>query len=512
MVIIYHDNSQITKVSTDHQNIQFDSQKTISDTLHILAQNFPDKKIVWCNTAVREELNLEIIPSLLHHNKIMLSYSSNALNFFDAKIGYIEESLFVTTNKKVTYPTWQMSSVVGVVSASFLNEIKEEISKHADFDYYLNAIAKLAMPKGLLCYSEPKLLKHETFVASKTASIFILFRFVKQHYKTRWVFLLFFNLIIYEKKFPLLPMLFSFFYKKYKAQNIDLEDIDVQSSSKVINKGTIDVIIPTIGRAEYLYDIVSDLSKQTVLPHKIIIIEQNPVVGSHSNLSRVYQEKWPFKIQHLFIHQSGACNARNLALDSVESEWVFLADDDIRIPNNFIEKAFNGISKFGVSAVSLSCLQKKQKPSFNVFFQWGSFGSGCSIVKAEALYAIRFNMAFEFGYGEDSDFGMQLRNAGYDVLYFPHPEILHLKAPIGGFRTNPELPWQTQEIQPKPSPTVMLYKIIHNSREQILGYKTVLFFKYYKLQNIKNPYRYFIHFQKQWDQSVFWANQLKLKS
>jgi GT2 family glycosyltransferase len=35
----------------------------------------------------------------------------------------------------------------------------------------------------------------------------------------------------------------------------------------------------------------------------------------------------------------------------------------------------------------------------------------------------------------DNDFGMQLRNQGHDVLYLPEPQILHLKAPMGGFRT-----------------------------------------------------------------------------
>jgi hypothetical protein len=51
---------------------------------------------------------------------------------------------------------------------------------------------------------------------------------------------------------------------------------------------------------------------------------------------------------------------------------------------------------------------------------------------------------------EDSDFGMQLRNQGIDVLYLPEPKI-HLKAPVGGFRTKPKLAWENDEIQPKPS-------------------------------------------------------------
>jgi len=120
-------------------------------------------------------------------------------------------------------------------------------------------------------------------------------------------------------------------------------------------------------------------------------------------------------------------------------------------------------------------------------------------------------MGYEFGFGEDGDFGRQLRNHGVDVLYFPEPEILHLKAPMGGFRTKPILAWHSDPVQPKPSPTVMLYQILHQTKEQISGYKTILFFKYYKHQKIKNPVKYYINFQKQWKRSVFWANELNKK-
>ena len=139
-----------------------------------------------------------------------------------------------------------------------------------------------------------------------------------------------------------------------------------------------------------------------------------------------------------------------------------------------------------------------------------TFGSGSSFVFSECLRGCEFLKGFEFGYGEDVDFGMQLRNKGCDILYFSNPKILHLKAPIGGFRTKPVLKWQNDKILPKPSPTVMLYLILHFTKEQNLGYKTILFFKYYKLQNSKNPFRYFVYFRKQWKRSVFWANELNI--
>ena len=121
-------------------------------------------------------------------------------------------------------------------------------------------------------------------------------------------------------------------------------------------------------------------------------------------------------------------------------------------------------------------------------------------------------MRFENGFGEDTDFGMQLRNKGYDILYLPQPEILHLKAPVGGFRTRPVLEWQNDEVQPKPSPTVMLFRLLHYTEQQLLGYKTTLCIKFYTIQSDKNPIRYYKKFGKAWNRSTYWANVLKERS
>lgn len=510
MIIVYHINNKIAEiVASDNQKIEFDYQGTIANGLQKIAKLFPDAKIVWCHSDFKGRLDLESLKTLFHHDKMMLSFSSTQHNFFDTTIGYVEESLFINVNKKISYPTWQMSSVVGVVHAAVLNALKGKIVCDNDFDYYLSSLAKLGMPLGLLCYSEPRLLKCGEFKNNNKASIYTLFRFVKQHYKTRWIFLLLLNIGLYERKFPIFPLLFSLFYKYRYNATINLDCIKVQSSLKIIDERTIDIIIPTIGRKDYLFDVLKDLSKQSLLPSKIIIVEQNPEEFSKSELDYIYQEKWPFKIEHFFIHKAGACNARNLALKQITSEWVFFADDDIRIDDLFIQKTFESINKFGVKAVSISCLQKDEKQIFKNVFQWGSFGSGCSFVATAILNDCSFNMGYEFGFAEDSDFGMQLRNKDCDVLYLPKPEILHLKAPIGGFRTKPVLLWQNDRIQPKPSPTVMLYILLHNTQLQLKGYKTTLFFKFYKHQNIKNPYSYYKMFHKRWNQSVFWANQLK---
>lgn len=511
MIVVYHKNNRISSVISDKKTeLFFDKKITIAGGLCKLAAQFPQSKIVWCNEAYKEYLHLDEIDSLFHHDKMILSNNPNDFNYLGKKIGYIDESPFIKVNKNVRYPTWQMSSDVGIIHSSVLIAINGKIKIDKDFDYYLNSMAKLCMPLGLLCYSEPKLFRgFEIKNTSKRASIYTLFRFVKQHYKTKWVFLLFINLILYERKFTFLSFIYTGFFKNRNKNSINLDAIAVNSTLKIINEATIDVVIPTIGRTNYLYDVLCDLRDQTHLPKNVIIVEQNPSTDSESELDYLTKEKWPFAIKHNFTHQAGACNARNLALSQIKSECFFLADDDIRIENNLIEKVFEQITAFGVKAVSVKCYQKENRLEEKIIFQWPTFGSGCSFVHKDLLFNMKFNMSFEFGFGEDADFGMQLRNNGYDILYLPEPSILHLQAPVGGFRTKPELQWHNENIQPKPSPTVMLYQMLQHTLEQIRGYKTILFFKYYKHQKIKNPIRYFINFQKQWERSVFWANQLK---
>ena len=513
MIIIYHDGNKVVGVANaDSSPMDKANNLSIAGFLVLLAKECPGAILVWCHADLKEQLNVSEIEQLFHHKKLLFSYNPYQGEFLGKSIGYVEESPFIKANKLMTFPTWQMSSEVGGICAEVLLALNDEIPFDKNFDYFLCSLAKLGMQKGLLCYSEPKFLKQNPDSIPTKTSLYTLFRFVKQHYRARWVLLLLMNLILYERKFPVLPFLFSLFHKNRNKAKIDLESIKVKSLKRVINKRTIDVIIPTIGRSDYLFDVLKDFSKQTHLPNKIIIVEQNSVEGSKTELEYIKKEQWPFEIEHFFTHQSGACNARNMALEHIENEWVFLADDDIRVEVDFMQKALDRINDFGAKAVTLKCFQKGEIQTNTAVFQWSTFGSGCSLVFAESLKNCKFRMGYEFGFGEDGDFGMQLRNQGCDVLYLPEPKILHLKAPVGGFRTTPVLQWQNDDVQPKPSPTIMLYQILHNTKEQTLGYKTILFFKYYTHQKIKNPIRYYGNFQRQWERSVFWANKLKMQN
>jgi len=373
-------------------------------------------------------------------------------------------------------------------------------------------VAKTAMPQGLFCYSVPELLLNNPEPRSQNkGTLFELFQFVKQHYKLGWVYLLFFCFIIYERKFPLFQLLNSLRYRKHD-KDFDFNNFVIKSSRRLVQKKDVDVIIPTIGRKKYLYDVLKDLSKQTILPKNVIIVEQISTKGSKSELDYLSDQKWPFKIEHELIHELGACNARNIALTKVSSEWAFLADDDIRFKNNLIEKAFENIGKYGVNAISTVCLLPKQKQIYTKTSQTSIFGSGSSFVKSEILKKLKFDLSYEFNYGEDSDFGMQIRNLGEDIIFASNILITHLKAPIGGFRIKHNNPWDSDYLGPKPSPTIMLFNQRYLTKHQIHGYKTLLFIKFYKNQDVKNPFRYLSLMKKSWNSSLKWYQVIQQRS
>lgn len=509
MIYLIHENNKLIELlDNDFNPIDGHFNLSITETLFDVAKKHPKELLIWCHKSLKSLINKESLEGVFHHERMMASYNISKSNYIHDCIGYVEQSIFIKINKNVTFPTWLMSSDIGGIHSSLLITVLRKIRKYNDFNFFLNSLAKKAMPQGLFCYSEPSLIKQAISPTHKIkSSTFSLFKFVNLHYKIGWVFFLFICFVLYERKLPLFQFLNSFRYGRQK-DDFDFSNLPSLSTKKVINKKEVDVIIPTIGRKKYLYDVLKDLSNQTVLPKNVIIIEQNADPKSVSELDYVVNEKWPFNIKHKFIHQAGVCNARNLAIQQVTSEWTLLGDDDNRFEPELIQGLLDQIKSLGKNVVTTVYIQPKEKQSFFKTSQTQIFGGGNSLLNSRLLEKVKFDPAYEFGYGEDNDFGMQIRNLGEDVIFISNILITHLKAPIGGYRIKRKNSWDNEKYVPKPSPTIMLFNQRYFTNEQLLGYKLSLFIKYYKGQQIKNPFRYISLMNKRWNSSLYWSKIL----
>ncbi len=508
MITLIHKNArQVVKILKGETELKI-SATVCTIAFWELAEKYPGELIGWCEEKYSANLNLDQWDQVFHQDLIMASYTVEN-KFLPDSIGYIDQLPFVNVNRKVLYPTWQMSSDVGGIKGETLLKFKSLFEGNNDFDFLLNSIAKIGQQNGLFCYSAPGLVSQTTDREPEpTATSDQLFSFVYKYYNTIWLSVLFWCYWKYEKKIPLKAYLQAFQKKKNFLQKVDLSGIKIQSNKIPVTSNTIDVVIPTMGRAAYLMDVIEDLSLQSLLPKKVIVVEQDPDVNSISELPELASKSWPFEIIHHFIHQTGACNARNIALEEADSDWIFFADDDIRFEPDLLEKMVEEINRLGVSAINMNSKQKGEKTIFKEIKQWGSFGTATGIVESIFAKQCAFSTIYEHGYGEDVDFGMQLRNVGCDVIYHPKSEILHLKAPMGGFREKPILKWEKEALLPKPSPTVMAFALKYYTPQQIKGFKTSLFLKYYNKQSVKNPLGYVKSMRLRWEKSEVWAGKL----
>lgn len=509
MIILIHKNVEtpVKAITLDGEDV-FMKSVTCTGALWELAGRFPEEVIGWCEEKYVDLLLLNNWDEIFHHNLIMASYAVEN-TFLPESIGYVDQLPFVNVNRKVLYATWQMSSDVGGIHAEALQIFYPLFKNINGFNFLLNSIAKLGQQNGLFCYSAPKLVTLDFDKKLKSlASAKELFSFVYGHYNSIWTILLLWCSIKYDKKFPVYSCFQSLLKKKYFSKTVDLSAIAIDSTRIFEEDDSIDVIIPTMGRTAHLLQVMEDLSHQTLLPSKVVVVEQDPAVNSVTQLEQLNRRKWPFEIMHYFIHQSGACNARNLALKEVNSSWVFFCDDDNRIKPQVLETTLKEMRKYGVEVLNTAYPQPGDKVVFKQVKQWGTFGSGNGMVRKSLIGNSQFSPIFEHGYGEDIDFGMQLRNKGCDIIYHPGIEILHLKAPMGGFREKPELEWERSEPLPKPSPTLMAYALQYYTMQQIKGFKNSLFIKYFGKQKNKNPVTYLQDMRRRWQKSEKWAKRL----
>ena len=221
MIVIVHDQQVVTQLLIDNNDVSTYNGEQVTKVIPILVKQYPNQLLVWCYQSVVKNVDWNSMSSLFDLDRKMLSYLPDS-NFFSDSIGYVEDSIFIKVNKKNSYPTWQMSSYVGGVSTAVLKQIDIKIWKTDNFDYALNSIAKNYQSEGLFCYSEPKLLVNPITLCSNEkfqTNLNTLFLFVKEHYKSIWCFLLFFNLLIYERKIALGSLIKTFCFTKKHFSN-----------------------------------------------------------------------------------------------------------------------------------------------------------------------------------------------------------------------------------------------------------------------------------------------------
>lgn len=506
------------------QDIPCTSHHALGHLCHVTAA-YPNAYVAWFDVAIADFIrDIQTWPTLLQHPLEILHLSCfQRCDLMVNELGFVDfDSPFLIpgpTDRR--FPTWLISPMCGVTHARVFEKMGLDANAPS-LAAALFGFGRRTLQYGVCCYSEPRLLKSEIPVPvldklrQCLTSVELLY-VITVGYGRKWIWFWVAAIAICRHRFPLISF-FRHLFSYPAVRGIDTElakelHLCVDKSIDVRDEW-VDVVIPTLNRPQHVRNVLRDLAAQTVIPKKVIVVEQIPVdAESLKPLDEIQSATWPFAVRHIRVQWIGACRARNVGFREIEHDWVLLLDDDIRLPSRFVEHLLELTQCYKIQAANGSVYLPHQVPteiadkSHPVV--WSTFGSGVGLVAAEIVREIGgFDEKLEGGWGEDYEFGIRIRLAGSNILFTRREPVLHLKAPSGGFRFRIDHPWSKGEVQPRPSPTVLYSRMKHLSETQMSGYKLYYWLNHVRGVSRRQRFRELWRVRRDWNSAERWSKML----
>ncbi len=117
----------------------------------------------------------------------------------------------------------------------------------------------------------------------------------------------------------------------------------------------VSVVVPTCNRRERLLSLLGDLSRSTHPIREILIVDSSDEKLRPADYAHVAGAP----IQYVEAGRKSVCVQRNLGIRRARGAWVFLCDDDIEVPNDYLAKLAQHVDAHPeAGAVSGLCLEK----------------------------------------------------------------------------------------------------------------------------------------------------------
>lgn len=363
-------------------------------------------------------------------------------------------------------------------------------------------------------------------------NVFDLFLFYRKNFKKRHSFYLFIRKGLLKWSF------WNAFIKTKDVTQITskLNCLPVKELQLHNKNNTIGYVIPTMLRQDFTRDLIICLKNQTIPPTKVVVVDATPIESRNKTAYEI--DNLPFELIVKFQTTKGSCRARNEALELLDTDYVIFGDDDICIPNDFVEKHIQFLQTYDADACNgLDIRADHEKQTLNDLWikldaientRWKSgvsfnYSNANSCVTRKVLDKLKENdINFDGGYGEDSDFGLRILKGGFVLLHNPFSANLHLKPAQGGYRfwgnqakKRKTMPWEgdfpVKNIIPVPSPTISYFNLKHYDKKTQKEYKIKHFLLYLSSGSFSDKMLKIITLPKkvlQFNKSIFYADKL----
>lgn len=108
---------------------------------------------------------------------------------------------------------------------------------------------------------------------------------------------------------------------------------------------SLSVVTPTFRRAEEVLGMLEDLSRQSVLPSEVILVDGAPDDERETEESvKPVLNNYPFEVVYV-RHSGGTAIQRNKGIDLAKGDFISFIDDDIRLDPAFFESMLDAFSR-----------------------------------------------------------------------------------------------------------------------------------------------------------------------
>lgn len=115
----------------------------------------------------------------------------------------------------------------------------------------------------------------------------------------------------------------------------------------------VSVIIPTYKPQEYIYECLESLKNQTLNKElfEVLVVLNGDKEPYHTDIKKWLADNNIKNFKLLYSEVAGVSNARNLALDLSQGEYIVFIDDDDYVDNNYLEELYKMNKKIGSNGI-----------------------------------------------------------------------------------------------------------------------------------------------------------------
>lgn len=117
----------------------------------------------------------------------------------------------------------------------------------------------------------------------------------------------------------------------------------------------ISAVIPTRNRPDSLRRLLESIQQQTLQVQEVIIVDSSDDTSYHQSIKNSFSD---LPLVFITTRIRSVCAQRNMGIQIANGEWMFLCDDDIEAPTDYVEKLVNHLgSDPACGAIAGRCLQ-----------------------------------------------------------------------------------------------------------------------------------------------------------